>query len=331
VPDWLFQAVRIMESGSSHPLALAITKFCMQTYGEDGDVRVVSTEEVPGKGLKANILLADETGYMVLVGNEKFVMTENCARLEQGDHLNVVRSQRASGCTVVFVATLELWKADLVEIGFAPVVMASFSVSDTIRPQARATVDQLRDSGREVFMLTGDNEITARAVAAELGIEPDNVVAGVLPQEKANFINRLKERKRIEKPWYALNAREKRSIVAFCGDGLNDTAALTAADVGVALAHGSQVTISAASFVLLSQINCLTSVLTLLKLSRKVFNRQKMNFGWAMGYNVILLPIAAGTLFAYHHTRLPPVWSALAMALISVSVVTSSLALQWGW
>ncbi len=70
---------------------------------------------------------------------------------------------------------------------------------------------------------------------------------------------------------------------------------------------------------------------TLLKLSRKVYNRQKVNFGWAMVYNIILLPVAAGALYPYHHTQLPPAWSALAMALSSVSVVTSSLALQWGW
>jgi len=284
--------------------------------------------------VRASIFAADGTRYSVLVGNERFVMIENSARLEDGGHLNLVRSQRALGQTVVFVSALEIGKAEATEVtvvGTAPVVMASFSISDAIRPRARSTVEQLRDSGREVFMLTGDNETTARAVAAELGIEPDNVTAGVLPQEKADFINKLKERRRMEKPWYALSAREKRSIVAFCGDGLNDTAALTAADVGVALAHGSQVTISAASFVLLSEKSGPALVFTLLKLSRKVFNRQRMNFGWAMGYNIILLPIAAGALYAYHHTRLPPVWSALAMALSSVSVVTSSLALQWGW
>ena len=232
VPEWLFHAVRIMESGSSHPLALAITKFCAQTFREDCDVSVESTEEVPGKGLKATILLADRDRFLVLVGNEKFVVTENFARLEEGEHLDVVRSQRASGQTVVFIATLELGKAEVAEVGMAPVVMASFSISDTVRPRARATVEQLRDSSHEVFMLTGDNEATALAVAAELGIEPDNVVAGVLPQEKADFINKLKERRRTDKPWYALNAKEKRSIVAFCGDGFNDTAALAAADVG---------------------------------------------------------------------------------------------------
>ena len=98
----------------------------------------------------------------------------------------------------------------------------------------------------------------------------------------------------------------------------------------IALAHGSQVTISAASFVLLSQTSIPSSLITLLTISRKVYARQKMNFGWAMVYNVGLIPVAAGAFYAHNHTRLPPVWSALAMALSSVSVVCSSLALQWG-
>ncbi|KAF8338086.1 E1-E2 ATPase-domain-containing protein [Cantharellus anzutake] len=331
VPDWLFHGVRSMEARSSHPLALAVHKFCSQSFGEESDVRVESMEEIPGKGLKATILLADGNRYTVLIGNERFIIIENGVKLENGRHLDAVRSQQASGQTVVFVASMKQGGEEIETEDAAPNLMASFSISDTIRPHSRTTVEQLRASGREVFTLTGDNEITARAVAMQLGIEADNVVAGVLPQGKAEFINKLKERKRLVKPWYSFQAKEMRSIVAFCGDGLNDTAALTAADVGVALAQGSQITISAASFVLLSQQNIPTSVHTLLELSRKVYNRQKLNFGWAMVYNVMLLPIAAGALFAHNHTRLPPVWAALAMALSSVSVVISSLALQWGW
>lgn len=98
----------------------------------------------------------------------------------------------------------------------------------------------------------------------------------------------------------------------------------------VALSHGSQVTISAASFVLLSKTNIPSSLITLLNISRRVYNRQKMNFGWAMVYNVALIPTAAGVLYPSNHIKLPPVWSAVAMALSSVSVVVSSLALQWG-
>lgn len=108
------------------------------------------------------------------------------------------------------------------------------------------------------------------------------------------------------------------------------TSCLLSLCCSIALAHGSQVTIAAASFVLLSKSAIPDSLLTLLDISRKVFNRQKTNFGWAMIYNVVLIPIAAGALYPYHNTRLPPVWSALAMALSSVSVVTSSLALAWG-
>jgi P-type Cu+ transporter len=98
----------------------------------------------------------------------------------------------------------------------------------------------------------------------------------------------------------------------------------------VALAHGSQVTISAASFVLLAKNSIPSSLITLLNVSHKVYARQKMNFGWALVYNVALIPVAAGAFYALNHARLPPVWSALAMALSSVSVVLSSLALQIG-
>jgi len=179
-------------------------------------------------------------------------------------------------------------------------------------------------------MLSGDNEITARAVARGLGIEDAKVVAGVLPHEKAGFIKTLRERTVKRKNFFTRREKEGARVVAFCGDGLNDTAALAAADVGVALSHGSQITLTTASFVLLSTTSALSALPTLFGLSRKVYRRQKLNFGWAMVYNMAMLPLAAGVFYPAGHTRLPPVWSALAMAMSSVSVVVSSLALKWG-
>jgi len=123
---------------------------------------------------------------------------------------------------------------------------------------------------------------------------------------------------------------ERESIVTFVGDGLNDSAALAAADLGIALSHGSQVTIASAALIILSDRSAPQAVTQLFRISSKVYRRQMINFGWAMLYNVVLIPVAAGVLYPYRQTQLSPVWSSLAMALSSVSVVVSSLALKWG-
>lgn len=178
-------------------------------------------------------------------------------------------------------------------------------------------------------MLSGDNAVTARAVALRVGIPENNVIAEVLPTQKFEKIKYLQS---------ILKARQgndkenvsRRATVAMVGDGINDAPALSMADVGIAIGSGSDVAISSADFVLVN--SNLTSVVTLLDLSRKVFRRIKFNFAWALVYNLVAIPIAAGCLYAVtvagKHVTLDPVWASLAMALSSFSVVMSSLALK---
>lgn len=206
---------------------------------------------------------------------------------------------------------------------------AALSISDPVRPEAPAIVRALHSRGTAVWLLSGDNPTTAAAVALQLGINIDNVIAGVLPTQKAEKISYLQStlKARISS---TSESTTRRATIAMVGDGINDAPALTTADVGVAIGSGSDVAISSADFVLLNLD--LHGVVSLLDLSRGVFRRIKFNFGWALVYNCIVVPVAAGCLYPIvshgSHVRLDPVWASLAMALSSISVVTSSLALR---
>jgi P-type E1-E2 ATPase len=216
------------------------------------------------------------------------------------------------------------------------------ATSDTIRPEAVDIISQLQKRRVDVFMCTGDNQTTAHAVADMLRIPRSNVMANVLPAEKASFVRQIQEGSS-DTPTTTSNTKQSRPIVAFVGDGVNDSPALAAADVSIAMASGSDVAINSASFILLN--SDLSTILQLVLLSRRVFNRVRMNFGWAVVYNLCLVPVAAGVFYpivsGHHynsvggemvmvneHWRLSPVWAALAMALSSISVVASSLALR---
>jgi cation transport ATPase len=182
-------------------------------------------------------------------------------------------------------------------------------------------------------MISGDNQQTAYAVGQEVGIPQGHIMAGVLPEEKAKKVQYLQRSLVTEcSSFYGFRRRRHRkATVAMVGDGINDSPALTVADVGIAIGSGSDVAISSAKFVLIS--SNLNSLITLIDLSRLVFRRVKFNFGWALVYNVVALPIAAGVLYPVRtrggdHIRLDPVWASLAMALSSLSVVGSSLSLR---
>jgi Cu+-exporting ATPase len=200
---------------------------------------------------------------------------------------------------------------------------AMFAISDPLRPEAKSVINALQNRGVAVWMLSGDNITTARAVGEMVGIPKDNIIAGVLPHEKADKIQYLQ--KTLPKP-----KGRPRAIVAMVGDGINDSPALTMADIGIAIGSGSDVAISSAEFILIK--SDLNSLLNLIDLSRTVFRRVWFNFGWALVYNIVAMPVAAGAFFPItskgNHIRLDPVWASLAMALSSISVICSSLLLR---
>ena len=161
-------------------------------------------------------------------------------------------------------------------------------------------------------MLTGDNVRTARVVAADIGIPSANVIADVLPEGKVDCIKRLQQ--------------EEGECVAMIGDGINDSPALAQADVGIAIGAGTDVAVETASIVLVN--SKLIDVVLAIDLARTIYNRIRWNFVWALGYNSLAIPIAAGILYPAIYFALPPYMAALAMALSSVSVLVSSLLLN---
>ncbi|KAH7347109.1 copper-transporting ATPase [Plectosphaerella cucumerina] len=325
----LISALRAVEENSGHPIAKAIVAYC--TSVTDKRAEVESVEELPGKGMKA-VFPGDPSAasFHMLAGNEALMRDYNVplSPAVQG----MLSDWKSQAKSVALVAT-----RSIADASSRWSIAAALSISDPIRPEAVAIVRALRARGTGVWMLSGDNAVTARAVATQLGIEHENVMAEVLPSQKAEKVTYLQSVLKSRATRYLSSGDEaaddvsRRATVAMVGDGINDSPALTRADVGIAVGSGSDVAISSADFVLVS--NDLRSVVTLLTLSSAVFRRIRLNFAWAVVYNVLALPVAAGCLYPVmtpggQHVRLDPVWAALAMALSSISVVLSSLALR---
>jgi len=197
----------------------------------------------------------------------------------------------------------------VVYVGLGDEIVGLIAIQDTPKESSATAIAQLKARGLRTVMITGDNEQVAQAIAKEVGI--DDVVAGVMPNQKSAVIESLQK-----------NGKK----VAFVGDGINDAPALTTADVGIAMGSGTDIAIESGSIVLVK--NDLRGVVRALSISQKAFNRIKLNLFWALIYNVIGIPIAAGVFVGVGLT-LSPEFAALAMAFSSVSVVTSSLLLNW--
>ncbi len=243
---------------------------------------------VPGQGIDA---LA--TDGRVLLGNRALMDARGidvAALAPQAEAL------AAEGKTVVYLA-------------FAGRALGLIAAADTLKPEAPAAVARLRALGLQPAMLTGDHRLTAEAIARQAGV--DRVLAEVLPEDKAREVQRLQ-------------AEGRR--VAMVGDGINDAPALAQADVGIAMGSGTDVAIEAADVTLMR--GDLRGVVTAIELSRRTIRIVKENLVWAFGYNVVLIPVAAGVLYPLWGVLLSPILAGAAMAFSSVSVVTNSLRLR---
>lgn len=318
----LWQAVSVVEQASSHPIALAISTFAQQRLSTLSDSKasqpkVVDIQEVPGRGMRASLQTQDSTPYDVLVGNEK-MLVEAGAELD-GEVTETLHGWQGQGKSVVLVGVKQSDK-DQVELA------SMMAVSDPLRPESAYVLDYLRERGIDVYIVSGDGPATVKAVARTLNLPDTCVIGGALPDDKRSFVEDLQGQRKKVRGWNG-RSQEKRKLVAFVGDGINDSIALAQADVSIAQGGGSQAATSTADFALLSET--LLSIITLQSIARSTYRRILSNFGWACIYNIVLIPLAAGAFYDLGKTKLPAVWASLAMALSSVSVVLNSLLLRY--
>lgn len=273
-----------LEENSEHPLATAVVKKAKEDKIALAQVKKFAAIE--GKGVRASY-----DGQTAFVGSDRLLEDISISQEMKDQAIKLQKEAK----TVVYV-------------GLGQEIIGLIAIQDVPKPSSKAAIAELKKRGLKTIMLTGDNPNVANAIGKEVGI--DQVIAGVLPTEKAAEIKKLQDEGR---------------KVAFVGDGINDAPALSTADVGIAMGSGTDVAIESGGIVLVQ--NDLMGVVRALDISKKTFNRIKLNLFWALIYNTIGIPIAAG-LFMGLGLTLSPELAGLAMAFSSVSVVTSSLLLN---
>ncbi|KAI8324223.1 copper-translocating P-t [Martensiomyces pterosporus] len=320
------------EAGSEHPLGKAIVSYAQTLLATAGALPALATEfdSIPGQGIRCCVTpdlsagadYASEfgAGVEVLVGSAAFLESQGIAVPRECTEDK--KSQERTGRTVVLAAVAGEYAGWL-------------ALADVLRPEAIPVIATLQDSMHtECVMVTGDQPLTAQAVAAECGIR--RVYAGVSPAGKAAIIQQLQTEttvirsgllKRLLCCCFPSSRRGKmvRKRVAMVGDGVNDGAALAAAEVGIAMRSGTDVAMEAATMVLMRED--ISDVVAALDLSRTIFRRIQWNYIWASMYNMLGVPLAMG-LFMPLGIMMPPVFAGLAMAMSSLSVMASSLLLK---
>ncbi|MHA1293547.1 MAG: heavy metal translocating P-type ATPase [Promethearchaeota archaeon] len=278
------------EMGSEHPLGRAIIEEANQRGLSL--ISPIEFDAIPGKGIETII-----NDKKVLIGNEKLISEKKISYDPYKEKFDDFRQQ---GKTTIIISIDDK-------------VRGLIGISDKIKEQASYALEELRNMGLEIYMLTGDNKKTALSIGKYLQFDENHILAEVLPNEKALTIKRLQE-------------SDGGKIVGMVGDGINDAPALAQADVGIAIGSGTDVAIETADIVLMR--GDLRNVVAAIKLSKKTYNKMITNLFWAFIYNIIGIPIAAGILYGFTGYFLPPYLAAVFMAISSVSVVTNALFLK---
>ncbi|SEH82805.1 Cu2+-exporting ATPase [Paenimyroides aquimaris] len=275
-----------IEKQSEHPLAEAVVKHL------DGATTTTLTQfdSITGKGAKAN-----HNNETYFVGNKKLLRENNISIAEQLQNQTDEWGKQSK--TVI-------WFADSKQ------ALAVIAIADKIKETSVQAIREMQEMGIDLYMLTGDNEATAKAIAEQTGIK--HYKAEVLPQHKADFVKEL---------------QSKGKVVAMVGDGINDSTALATADVSIAMGKGSDIAMDVAKMTIIS--SDLTKIPQAIRLSKQTVATIKQNLFWAFIYNVIGIPVAAGILYPVNGFLLNPMIAGAAMALSSVSVVSNSLRLKW--
>lgn len=275
-----------IEKKSEHPLAEAVVKF----LGDTTTTPLTNFDSITGKGAKADY--NEETFF---VGNKK-LLAEN--KVTIADELLKQAEEWSKQAKTV------IWFANSKE------ALSVLAISDKIKETSVQAIKELQAMDIELYMLTGDNEATAKSIAEETGIQ--HYKAEVLPQHKADFVKEL---------------QQQGKTVAMVGDGINDSTALATADVSIAMGKGSDIAMDVAKMTIIS--SDLSKIPQAIKLSKQTVATIKQNLFWAFIYNLIGIPIAAGILYPFNGFLLNPMIAGAAMAMSSVSVVSNSLRLKW--
>lgn len=282
----LLQAAASVEKPSEHPLSAAITQ-AAQERGLD-ILPVTDFEAIAGGGVQAVL-----DGRKMIAGNQSFMERAGVDTAAVQEKAGALAAQ---GRTALYFAR-------------EGKLLGMIAVADVVKPDSAAAIKALQDAGREVVLLTGDNEVTAQAIAGQVGVR--RVLAQVLPTDKAACVEKLQ--------------KEGRCTI-MVGDGINDAPALARADVGLAIGAGTDIAIESADVVLMR--SSLWDIVTATELSRAVIRNIRENLFWAFIYNAIGIPVAAGVLYPALGITLNPMIAAAAMSLSSVCVVTNALRLR---
>ncbi len=287
--DDMLRLVAEAEQGSEHPLATAIVEGA-RARGLMLNAAPEHFTAIAGRGLEATV-----EGHAVLIGTRRLLSERAIAYDTLEERLVALEQQGKTTMIVVIDGKV----AGLV------------GVADTVKVGSMEAIKQLQAQGLSVWMITGDNRRAAQAIAAQVGIAPEHVLAEVLPEDKANQVKRL---------------QAQGLVVAFAGDGINDAPALVQADAGIAMGTGTDIAMEASDITLVK--GNLKSVATALALSRATLRTIKQNLFWAFAYNVILIPAAILSPLIPFLQENAPIFAAAAMALSSVTVVSNSLRLR---